>query len=52
MSRRLKNHCDNQRLDRDYTVFADVVSVMEVVDGIMEGDVIQSIAEEPAGSGR
>jgi cyclophilin family peptidyl-prolyl cis-trans isomerase len=43
---------DNQRLDRDYTVFADVVSGMEVVDGIMEGDVIQSIAEEPAGSSR
>jgi cyclophilin family peptidyl-prolyl cis-trans isomerase len=38
---------DNQRLDRNYTLFADVVSGMEVVDGIMEGDVIESIAQEP-----
>ena len=43
---------DNLRLDRDYTLFADVVSGMEVVDGIMEGDVIQSIVEEPGGSTR
>jgi cyclophilin family peptidyl-prolyl cis-trans isomerase len=43
---------DNQRLDRDYTLFADVVSGMDVVDGIMEGDMIQSIVEEPSGGGR
>ena len=43
---------DNQRLDRDYTLFADVASGMDVVDGIMEGDVIQSIVEEPAGRAR
>jgi cyclophilin family peptidyl-prolyl cis-trans isomerase len=38
------NLCDNRRLDRSYTVFAEVVEGMEVVDGIMEGDVIASIA--------
>jgi len=32
---------DNRRLDPDYTVFADVVRGMDVVDGIMEGDVIE-----------
>ena len=31
---------DNLRLDPDYTVFAEVVRGMDVVDGIMEGDVI------------
>jgi cyclophilin family peptidyl-prolyl cis-trans isomerase len=31
---------DNRRLDRDYTVFAEVVEGIEVVDGILEGDVI------------
>ncbi len=31
---------DNLRLGSDYTVFADVVSGIEVVDGILEGDVI------------
>jgi cyclophilin family peptidyl-prolyl cis-trans isomerase len=36
---------DNPRLDRDYTVFADVVDGMDVVDGILEGDVIASIEE-------
>jgi cyclophilin family peptidyl-prolyl cis-trans isomerase len=34
---------DNQRLTRDYTTFAEVVDGMDVVDGILEGDVIQSI---------
>jgi cyclophilin family peptidyl-prolyl cis-trans isomerase len=29
---------DNPRLMRDYTVFAEVVEGMDVVDGIMEGD--------------
>lgn len=36
---------DNLRLIRDYTVFAEVVEGIEVVDGIMEGDVVESIRE-------
>ena len=36
---------DNQRLGRDYTVFAEVVEGIDVVDGILDGDVIASIAE-------
>jgi cyclophilin family peptidyl-prolyl cis-trans isomerase len=36
---------DNGRLDRDYTVFAEVVEGMGVVDGILEGDAIASIEE-------
>ena len=36
---------DNLRLGRDYTVFAEVVEGMDVVDGIMEGDVIAAIEE-------
>ncbi|MEO5580318.1 MAG: peptidylprolyl isomerase [Gemmatimonadaceae bacterium] len=35
---------DNPRLQRDYTVFAEVVDGMNVIDGILEGDVIGSIA--------
>jgi cyclophilin family peptidyl-prolyl cis-trans isomerase len=31
---------DNRRLDRDYTLFAEVVEGLAVVDGILEGDVI------------
>jgi cyclophilin family peptidyl-prolyl cis-trans isomerase len=31
---------DNRRLDRDYTVFAEVIEGIDVVDGILEGDVI------------
>ena len=38
---------DNPRLGRDYTVFAEVVDGMSVVDGILEGDVIASIEEIP-----
>ena len=38
---------DNLRLGRDYTVFAEVVDGMGVVDGILEGDVVASIAEVP-----
>jgi cyclophilin family peptidyl-prolyl cis-trans isomerase len=34
---------DNQRLTRDYTVFGEVVEGIDVVDGILEGDVIQRI---------
>jgi cyclophilin family peptidyl-prolyl cis-trans isomerase len=34
---------DNARLTRDYTVFAEVVAGMDVVDARLEGDVIASI---------
>lgn len=37
------NLVDNPRLDHDYTVFGEVVSGMEVVDGVLEGDVIASV---------
>ncbi|HEX2208859.1 MAG TPA: peptidylprolyl isomerase, partial [Longimicrobium sp.] len=39
---------DNPRLVRDYTVFAEVVEGIEVVDGILEGDVVASMRVEPA----
>lgn len=38
---------DNPRLTRDYTVFAEVLEGIEVVDGILEGDVIARITVEP-----
>jgi cyclophilin family peptidyl-prolyl cis-trans isomerase len=34
---------DNPRLNHDYTVFAQVLSGMEVVDQVLEGDVIERI---------
>jgi cyclophilin family peptidyl-prolyl cis-trans isomerase len=34
---------DNLRLNSDYTVFAEVVEGIDVVDGILEGDVIETI---------
>lgn len=34
---------DNLRLNGDYTVFAEVVAGIDVVDGILEGDVIETI---------
>ena len=34
---------DNLRLNRDYTVFAQVVEGIDVVDGILEGDVMQHV---------
>jgi len=37
------NLVDNTRLDHEYTVFGEVVSGMDVVDGIMEGDVVGSL---------
>ncbi|MEO8623781.1 MAG: peptidylprolyl isomerase, partial [bacterium] len=43
---------DNLRLNRDYTVFAEVVDGIGVVDGILEGDTIASIEELPAVSRR
>ena len=33
----------NLRLNRDYTVFAEVTQGIEVVDGILEGDRIAKI---------
>ena len=36
---------DNLRLGRDYTVFGEVVSGIDVVDGVLEGDIIASIEE-------
>lgn len=38
---------DNPRLIRDYTVFAEVVDGIDVVDGTLEGDVVASMREEP-----
>lgn len=40
---------DNPRLDQDYTVLGDIVDGMDVVDGILEGDVIASILPVAAG---
>lgn len=40
------NLIDNWRLDHTYTVFARVVSGMDVVDRILEGDVIERVALE------
>jgi cyclophilin family peptidyl-prolyl cis-trans isomerase len=34
---------DNPRLDHEYTVFAQVLSGMEIVDQILEGDVIDKV---------
>jgi cyclophilin family peptidyl-prolyl cis-trans isomerase/HEAT repeat protein len=42
------NLVDNPRLDADYTVFAEVVRGMEVVDGLLEGAVIERISIRPA----
>jgi cyclophilin family peptidyl-prolyl cis-trans isomerase len=36
---------DNLRLGRDYTVFGEVIEGMDVVDGILEGDMIMQINE-------
>ena len=36
---------DNLRLGRDYTVFGEVIEGMDVVDGILEGDMISRIEE-------
>jgi cyclophilin family peptidyl-prolyl cis-trans isomerase len=34
---------DNLRLNGDYTVFAEVIDGIDVVDGILQGDVIARI---------
>ena len=41
------NLVDNYRLDHEYTVFATVVTGMDVVDRILEGDVMQSVRVLP-----
>lgn len=38
---------DNRRLDADYTVFAEIVDGIDVVDGVLEGDVIARIEVLP-----
>jgi len=38
---------DNPRLVRDYTVFGEVVEGIEVVDGILEGDVVATMRAIP-----
>jgi cyclophilin family peptidyl-prolyl cis-trans isomerase len=42
------NTVDNVRLDHDYTVFAEVVRGMDIVDALLEGAVISRISERPA----
>ncbi len=37
------NLSDNLRLGRDYTVFAEIIEGIEVVDDILEGDIIRTI---------
>jgi cyclophilin family peptidyl-prolyl cis-trans isomerase/HEAT repeat protein len=37
------NLVDNPRLDHDFTIFGEVVRGMDVVDGILEGDTIESV---------
>ncbi|MGE0866035.1 MAG: peptidylprolyl isomerase [Vicinamibacterales bacterium] len=37
------NTIDSPRLDHIYTVFANVIAGMDVVDGILEGDVIERV---------
>ena len=37
------NTVDSPRLDHTYTVFGSVIAGMDVVDGILEGDVIQRV---------
>jgi cyclophilin family peptidyl-prolyl cis-trans isomerase len=41
---------DNVRLDRDYTVFAEVVDGIDTMDGILEGDRVAKIRRVPNGT--
>ncbi|MEO9116338.1 MAG: peptidylprolyl isomerase [Gemmatimonadaceae bacterium] len=43
---------DNARLDGDYTVFGNVITGLDVVDHIEEGDVIDSVVIHPRASDR
>lgn len=45
------NLVDNPRLDPDYTVFAAVVRGMDVVEGVLEGDVIDRVEIRTARAG-
>ena len=38
---------DNLRLNKDYTVFAEVIDGIDTVDGVLEGDAIATIVEIP-----
>lgn len=40
------NLVDSPRLDHTYTVVAEIIDGMDVVDGILEGDVIERVAVE------
>lgn len=44
------NLVDLPRLDHTYTVFAEVIHGMDVVDAILEGDVIERVELLPSGS--
>jgi cyclophilin family peptidyl-prolyl cis-trans isomerase len=37
------NLLDNTRLDHVYTVWADVTNGMAIVDGVLEGDIIERV---------
>jgi cyclophilin family peptidyl-prolyl cis-trans isomerase len=39
---------DNPRLVREYSVFGEVVEGIDVVDGIVEGDIVASMRVEPS----
>jgi cyclophilin family peptidyl-prolyl cis-trans isomerase len=41
------NLVDNPRFDHEYTVFAQILNGIEVVDRILEGDVIERIEIVP-----
>jgi cyclophilin family peptidyl-prolyl cis-trans isomerase/HEAT repeat protein len=43
------NLVDNPRLDHNYTLIAEVVSGLDVVDGVIEGAVIERITWQPSG---
>ncbi|HXV85993.1 MAG TPA: peptidylprolyl isomerase, partial [Gemmatimonadales bacterium] len=43
------NLVDNVRLDYNYTIIGEVVEGMEVVEGIMEGDVVERVRVEDGG---
>ncbi|BAH38109.1 peptidyl-prolyl cis-trans isomerase [Gemmatimonas aurantiaca T-27] len=45
------NLVDNVRLDNDYTVFAETISGLDVIDRIQEGNVIESITIQRASAG-
>jgi cyclophilin family peptidyl-prolyl cis-trans isomerase len=39
---------DNVRLDFNYTIIGEVIEGMDVVDGILEGALIDTVLLEPA----